>query len=92
VPHEPIRLSANLPKAAKRVHGFQTGDIIIAIVPSGKHQRTHVGRVAIRSSGRFNLTTAAGTLQGISHRHCRRLQHADGFEYTKGEAAVPPQA
>jgi hypothetical protein len=33
----------------------------------------------VRSSGSFNVMTATGTIQGISHRYCRVLQKADGY-------------
>ena len=33
------------------------GDLVQAVVPSGKKAGTHVGRVAVRSSGSFNSTT-----------------------------------
>jgi hypothetical protein len=39
----------------------------------------YVGKVAVRSSGSFNITTAQGTIQGINYRHCRLLQRADGY-------------
>ncbi|HEX4202957.1 MAG TPA: hypothetical protein VHZ51_01900, partial [Ktedonobacteraceae bacterium] len=41
-------------KGARQVKGFQTGDIVKAIVPTGKKVGTYVGRVAVRSSGSFN--------------------------------------
>ena len=66
----------------KRVQGFQTGDHVQAIVPQGARAGTHVGRVAVRASGSFNIRTKAGTQQGIHHRHCRVLQKADGYAYT----------
>ena len=69
------------PKAAKRVKGFQTGDMVRAHVPSGKHAGTVVGRVAVRATGSFNVTTETGTVQGISHRFCTVLQRCDGYSY-----------
>ena len=69
------------PKQAKRVKGFQTGDLVRAIVPSGKHIGTHVGRLAVRAMGAFNITTAQRTVQGISHRHCKVLHRCDGYSY-----------
>jgi len=68
-------------KGARTVKGFRTGDLVTATVPSGKKAGTHIGRVAVRTSGRFNITTAAGTAQGISHKYCRRLHQADGYTY-----------
>jgi len=74
-----------------RVHfGFQTGDIVRAVVPTGKKTGTHVGRVAVRRSGYFNITTKQGTVQGISYRCCTVLQRADGYLYQKGEAHSSP--
>ncbi|WP_155355570.1 RNA-guided endonuclease IscB [Acrocarpospora macrocephala] len=66
----------------KQVHGYATGDLVRAVVPSGKNAGTHVGRVAVRSTGKFNITTAHGTRQGTHHRHVRLLQRADGYAYT----------
>ncbi|WP_332261707.1 RNA-guided endonuclease IscB [Polaromonas naphthalenivorans] len=66
---------------AKSVHGFQTGDRVKAVVPQGKKVGTHVGRVAIRKTGSFNITTPAGVVQGISHKHCRIVQRNDGYGY-----------
>ena len=63
----------------KCVQGFQTGDLVRAAVPSGKKMSTHLGRVAVRSSGSFNITTKGKTMQGISHRHCTLLQRGDGW-------------
>jgi 5-methylcytosine-specific restriction endonuclease McrA len=65
------------PKRFKRVQGFQTGDWVQAIVPRGKKQGTHVGRVAIRATGNFRV----GKVDGINWRYCRLLQRADGYEY-----------
>jgi hypothetical protein len=66
----------------KRHFGFRTGDLVKAIVATGKYAGRHVGRVAIRASGSFNITTAKGLVQGVSHRHCRIVQRADGYAYT----------
>jgi HNH endonuclease len=66
-------------KGSRSVKGFRTGDLIKATVRSGKKIGCYVGRVAVRSSGSFNVMTEAGTIQGISHRYCRVLQKADGY-------------
>jgi 5-methylcytosine-specific restriction endonuclease McrA len=66
----------------KQVHGFQTGDLVRAVVPTGARKGTHVGRVAVRSTGRFNIRTNTGLVQGIGHRHVLLLQRADGWAYT----------
>jgi hypothetical protein len=64
-------------KAARTVRGFRTGDLVRADVPSGKHQGTHTGRVAVRTSGSFRV----GEKDGIAHRHCAIVQRADGYDY-----------
>lgn len=65
----------------KQVHGFQTGDLVKAIVPTGKKAGTHCGRVAVRASGSFNIQTPQGAVQGISHRYCQLVQRNDGYGY-----------
>jgi 5-methylcytosine-specific restriction endonuclease McrA len=78
------------PKQAKRVKGFQTGDIVRAEVPTGKKVGTYVGRVAVRTTGSFNITTKNGTVQGISHRLCTPLHRCDGYSYQAGVATLHP--
>ncbi|MGP3910329.1 RNA-guided endonuclease IscB [Nonomuraea sp. 10N515B] len=65
----------------KRIHGYQTGDLVRAIVPKGKHAGTHTGRVAVRTSGSHTVQTAHGPVT-TSHKHIRLLQRADGYAYT----------
>ncbi len=65
----------------KRVHGFQTGDLVQASVPTGKKAGVHKGRVAIRATGSFNIQTGQAVVQGISHRYCRVIQRGDGYGY-----------
>jgi len=67
----------------KDVHGFRTGDMVVASVPaSSKRVGEYAGRVAIRASGFFNIQTTQGVVQGISHKHCRVTQRADGYGYS----------
>jgi 5-methylcytosine-specific restriction endonuclease McrA len=72
------------PKGAQSVKGFQTGDIIKAVVTSGAKTGTYVGRIAVRATGSFNVATKQGTIQGISHRACTSLQKCDGYSYGYG--------
>ncbi len=66
---------------SKSVHGFTTGDMVRAVVPTGKKVGEYIARVAIRASGFFNLQMAPGVIQGISHKYCRLLQRGDGYGY-----------
>jgi 5-methylcytosine-specific restriction endonuclease McrA len=77
-------------KSQRMVHGFQTGDMVRAVVTSGVKAATYVGRVAVRATGSFNITTAHGTIQGISARYCRAVHRADGYTYQKGDGATSP--
>ena len=62
------------------VQGFQTGDIVKAIVTTGKKIGTYVGRVAVRSKGSFNIS-AKELVQGIGHKYCQILHRKDGYGY-----------
>lgn len=77
------------PKATSVVGGFRTGDMVRAVVPSGKKAGTYVGRIAIRATGSCNVRTKQGTIQGIHVRYCFPLHRADGYSYSKGETACP---
>jgi len=68
-------------KGSKQVFGFQTGDMVRAVVTSGAKKGTYIGKVAVRTTGSFNITTTTGTVQGIGYRHCRMIHHADGYAY-----------
>jgi 5-methylcytosine-specific restriction endonuclease McrA len=65
----------------KFVKGFQTGDIVKAVVTSGKKIGTYTGRVAVRSTGSFNISTATGLVQGISYKYCQQIHQKDGYGY-----------
>jgi 5-methylcytosine-specific restriction endonuclease McrA len=88
-------------KDATFVKGFQTGDIVKARVTSGKKRGTHIGRVAVRASGSFDITTKHGKVAGIGYRYCRVLHKRDGYSYRQGdpiplapqkERLLPPHA
>jgi hypothetical protein len=61
----------------KSFNGFKTGDLVLVVVPKGKHQGTHVGRVTIRMTGRFRVEMR----DGIGWKRCKVLQRTDGYEY-----------
>ncbi len=69
------------PKQARSIKGFQTGDIVRAVVTSGVKIGTYEGKVAVRATGSFNVTTQQRTVQGINHRFCTVLHHCDGYSY-----------
>lgn len=74
----------------KHFFGFATGDYARASVPSGVRAGTHIGRLAVRSTGSFNIRTRHGLVQGVHHRHICLLQRADGYAYmTRTEGSEP---
>ena len=68
-------------KANRVVKGFKTGDSVKAVGPHGKKAGTHAGKVAVRTSGSFNISTGAGVVQGISYKYCSAVHRADGYMY-----------
>jgi 5-methylcytosine-specific restriction endonuclease McrA len=75
----------------KQVFGFQTGDMVRAVVGRGKKTGVHTGRVAVRATGSFNIQKSDGVVQGISHRHCRVIQRGDGYGYSQPKMALAPK-
>ena len=65
----------------KQVKGFQTGDIVKAIVTKGKKIGSYLGKVAIRSTGSFNIKTVTETVQGINYKYCSIVHRKDGYLY-----------
>ena len=65
----------------KFVKGFQTGDIVKAVVTAGEKVGEYFGRVAIRTSGTFNISTNSRLVQGISHKYCLATHKKDGYSY-----------
>jgi len=73
------------PKMVKRVHGFQTDDVVKAVVPKGKYQGTHIGRLAsVRARGDFSVKTKSEMVRS-NYKYCQVIQHADGYNYTIGD-------
>lgn len=68
-------------KASKTVEGFQTGDMVKAIVPNGLKAGKYLGKVAIRSRGYFNIETKNGLAKDIGYKYCRLIQRGDGYSY-----------
>ena len=73
------------PKGSKSVKGFQTGDIVKAIVPKGLKQGEYLGRVIIHSSGRFDIKMNKEITQGIGYKYCHLIQRGDGYSYNYKE-------
>ncbi|MGH1395118.1 MAG: RNA-guided endonuclease IscB [Trichormus sp.] len=69
-------------RTTKQIHfGFQTGDIIKAVVTSGKKVGEYLGRVLCRATGSFDIATKTGRVSGISHKYCSAIHRKDGYSY-----------
>ena len=66
----------------KQFFGFQTGQMVRAVVPEGKKQGTYYGSVACRSSGSFDIKTPQGRIEGINYKYCKILAVNDGYRYS----------
>jgi 5-methylcytosine-specific restriction endonuclease McrA len=75
----------------KTVFGFQTGDLVRAEVPKGKFAGIHLGRVAVRSTGSFDIQTNGGK-KTVNYKYCRRLQKSDGYEYKLAKQNLDPNS
>ena len=73
------------PKGSKSVKGFQTGDIVKAVVPSGLKRGEYFGRVIIKSSGYFKINTEDALIESIGYKYCRIVQRNDGYSYNYKE-------
>ncbi len=67
----------------QKIHkSFQTGDIVKAIVTKGKKIGTYIGRVLVRASGSFDISTNTGRVAGISYKYCSHIHKKDGYQYS----------
>jgi hypothetical protein len=85
-----IGFPCSAPKKAKKVQGFQTGDLCRAHVTTGKKQGVYHGRVLVRASGSFDLTTQSGRVAGLNVRFFPPLHRCDGYSYQKGGVHSSP--
>ncbi|MGH2496556.1 MAG: RNA-guided endonuclease IscB [Ktedonobacteraceae bacterium] len=74
----------------KRYFGYQTGDLVRAVVPHGARRGTHVGRVAVKASGYFTIQMKRGKVTDVAHRYCQVQQRTDGYSYQFGARLSPP--
>ena len=72
-------------KAYKSVEGFQTGDMVRAIVPNGSKAGEYLGRIIVRSNKCFDIQTKAKIIQGIWYKHFHIVQRGDGYSYNYKE-------
>lgn len=71
---------------ARNFMGFRTGDLVRAVIPSGKHAGVHTGRIAIRHRPSFKLNRF-----DVHPKYVKLLQRNDGYEYGYRMAHSPSQ-
>ena len=61
-------------------------DSVKVVVPKGKYQGTHIGRLAsVRASGSFSIKTKSEMVSS-NYKYCQVIKYADGYNYTIGGA------
>lgn len=65
----------------KSVYGFQTGDMVKAVVSKGKNIGEYKGRVSVRKTGSFDITTKKQRVHGVGYKNCKIISHNDGYGY-----------
>ncbi|MBD2608508.1 HNH endonuclease [Scytonema hofmannii FACHB-248] len=66
----------------KTFFGFQTGDMVRAILPTGKFAGVHVGRLTVRESGVFEMKTPTSKVSPVRHKYCKSIHRNDEYMYT----------
>ena len=69
---------------SKNFFGFKTGDMVKVTIPDNAKTKvltgTYTGRVAVRSSGYFDVKTKDTKLT-VSHKYCKPIHLMDGYSY-----------
>lgn len=60
--------------------GFQTGDLVKAVIPKGKYAGTYTGRIAIRFRPSFKLTAGDKSFD-VHPKYLRAIHRADGYAF-----------
>lgn len=70
----------------KSFMSYKTGDMVKAIIPSGKYKGTHEGRIAIRFRPSFRLNGF-----DVAPKHLKIVHRNDGYSYEKGVSHSSPR-
>jgi 5-methylcytosine-specific restriction endonuclease McrA len=79
----------NVPLQVEHIHPKAKGgtnrisNLCLACEPCNIKKKigTYTGRVAVRSTGSFNISAHQGLIQGISHKYCQQIHQKDGYGY-----------
>ena len=69
---------------SKNFFGFKTGDMVKVAIPDNAKTKvptgTYAGRVAVRSTGHFDIKTKDAKIT-VSHKYCKPTHLMDGYSY-----------
>lgn len=65
----------------KSVYGFQTGDIVKAVISKGKNKGDHMGRIVVRGRGVFSISGKDRTVVSVSYKNCGLVFRNNGYDY-----------
>ena len=68
----------------KRVFGFQSGDIVKAVIKTKDAFKTVIGKIAVRTRGYFALVYEKISFD-VKWCNCKIIQRADGYQYQRKE-------
>jgi len=68
------------PKSVKRVNSFQTGDMVRLVQPNGKYKGVHIGTVAVRANGTFDLKNN-GKVISANAKNFTLIQRTNGYAF-----------
>ena len=71
---------AHAPRA-KQYQGFQTGDVVKAVIEKGKFAGTYTGRIAIRYRPSFGLQLPTQKFD-VNPKYLTLIHQADGYDYS----------
>ena len=77
-------LDTNRKPRTKNFFGFKTGDIVKVTIPGEAKTKipvgVYIGRIAVRSSGHFDVKTKDAKLTA-PHKYCKPIHLMDGYSY-----------
>lgn len=70
-------------KGSKTAFGFRSGDIVKATIAAGKYSGNYLGKVSIRSSGYFDITSGEGDKVTTKYTNIKHVHRFDGYSYNQ---------
>ena len=81
-----LQRSAPIGAISQELVRFDTQLMQDAEIGSVQYQQGDLAGYEVRESGKFNITTSAGTIQGLSAEYFTAIQRHDGYTYSDKKA------